>query len=156
MYHLPGAIKPEPPPILVTPVRALMTRTLPRRDFIKVTRSIRPGQEVKPKLCCATGRISVINLRISSSRVGSFPAWRILDIWPPAELYPARLGVFWKRDRYFAALRPGDQRTLQNLEIPPDHPGARSLARPGSGGGLSPRRPQNLTCRWFIRQLPAC
>ena len=31
-YHLPFAQKPEVPPVFVTSVRSLMTRTLPRRD----------------------------------------------------------------------------------------------------------------------------
>ena len=35
--------------ILVAPARALMTRTLPRRDFIKASRVIRSGQQVAPE-----------------------------------------------------------------------------------------------------------
>ncbi|MDO8753050.1 MAG: hypothetical protein Q7J80_04065, partial [Anaerolineales bacterium] len=34
-YHLPFARKPEMPPIIVASARSLMTRTLPRRDFLK-------------------------------------------------------------------------------------------------------------------------
>src|SRR5881396_541565 len=34
-YHLPFVQKPEVPPIFVTSARSLMTRTLPRRDFLK-------------------------------------------------------------------------------------------------------------------------
>ncbi len=37
-YHIPGASKPEQPPLIVAPVRALMTRTLPRRDFLKAVK----------------------------------------------------------------------------------------------------------------------
>jgi transcription-repair coupling factor (superfamily II helicase) len=43
-YHIPGAPQPERPPLLVAPARALMTRTLPRRDFLKASRTLRLGQ----------------------------------------------------------------------------------------------------------------
>jgi transcription-repair coupling factor (superfamily II helicase) len=39
-YQMPGAQPPATPPILVAPARALMTRTLPRRDFLKHSRSL--------------------------------------------------------------------------------------------------------------------
>jgi transcription-repair coupling factor (superfamily II helicase) len=36
---MPGVPDPEQPPVIVAPVRAIMTRTLPRRDFIKHTKA---------------------------------------------------------------------------------------------------------------------
>src|SRR5512138_2654796 len=39
-YHLPFAQKPEVPPIFVTSARSLMTRTLPRRDFLKACKRL--------------------------------------------------------------------------------------------------------------------
>ncbi len=47
-YHLPFAQKPEVPPIFVTSARSLMTRTLPRRDFLKACRKLAAGQTVQP------------------------------------------------------------------------------------------------------------
>src|SRR5690606_3732717 len=46
-YHIPGAPTLSPPPILIAPARALMTRTIPRRDFLKVTRTIKKGQQIQ-------------------------------------------------------------------------------------------------------------
>src|SRR6266545_6997010 len=43
-YHLPFAKKPEVPPVFVTSARSLMTRTLPRRDFLKACKKLALGQ----------------------------------------------------------------------------------------------------------------
>ena len=45
-YHIPGAPVLPQPPILIAPVRALMTRTLPRRDYLKAARTLRLGQSL--------------------------------------------------------------------------------------------------------------
>src|SRR6266498_5176488 len=47
-YHLPFTQKPETPPIFVTSARSLMTRTLPRRDFLKACKKLTAGQSVQP------------------------------------------------------------------------------------------------------------
>ena len=45
-YHLPGINSPKKSPVIVTSIRALMARTLPRRDFLVSTKQIRVGQNV--------------------------------------------------------------------------------------------------------------
>ncbi|MBL8103440.1 MAG: hypothetical protein JNM02_12970, partial [Anaerolineales bacterium] len=47
-FHLPFSKKPETPPILVASVRALMTRTLPRRDFLKACKKLSVNQSIQP------------------------------------------------------------------------------------------------------------
>src|SRR5512134_3552883 len=47
-YHLPFVQKPEVPPIFVASARALMTRTLPRRDFLRASKKISVGQTLQP------------------------------------------------------------------------------------------------------------
>src|SRR6185436_12234786 len=47
-YHLPFAQKPETHPIFITSARSLMTRTLPRRDFLRASKKITAGQSVQP------------------------------------------------------------------------------------------------------------
>ncbi len=44
-YHIPGAEKPANPPLIFSPIRAIMARTLPRRDFLKVVRTIKVGSQ---------------------------------------------------------------------------------------------------------------
>src|SRR5690606_13126805 len=43
-YHIPGAPPPPATPVIIAPLRAVMTRTMPRRDFLRVTRTLRAGQ----------------------------------------------------------------------------------------------------------------
>src|SRR5215208_3238216 len=47
-YHLPFAQKPDVPPIFVTSARSLMTRTIPRRDFLKACKKLAAGQATQP------------------------------------------------------------------------------------------------------------
>jgi transcription-repair coupling factor (superfamily II helicase) len=44
VYQIPGAALPSRPPVIIAPARALMTRTLPRRDFLKATRTLSPDR----------------------------------------------------------------------------------------------------------------
>ena len=39
-YQLPFAEKPETPPIIIASARALMTCTMPRRDYLKACKKI--------------------------------------------------------------------------------------------------------------------
>ena len=45
-YHLPFAQKPESPPVIISSTRALMARTLPRRDFLKASKRLKVGEEM--------------------------------------------------------------------------------------------------------------
>ncbi|MEJ5225798.1 MAG: hypothetical protein WHV44_15175, partial [Anaerolineales bacterium] len=45
-YHLPFGEKPATPPIIVASARAVMTRTMPRRDFLKASKRVSVGQTV--------------------------------------------------------------------------------------------------------------
>ena len=47
-YHLPFTQKPDVPPIFVASARSLMTRTIPRRDFLKACRKLTAGQNAQP------------------------------------------------------------------------------------------------------------
>src|SRR5512134_3324216 len=47
-YHLPFVSKPDFPPVFVTSVRSLMTRTMPRRDFLKACKKLSINQTIQP------------------------------------------------------------------------------------------------------------
>ncbi|HXQ33201.1 MAG TPA: hypothetical protein VN843_04190, partial [Anaerolineales bacterium] len=47
-YHLPFTQKPDVSPIFVTSARSLMTRTLPRRDFLKACKKLAVDQTAQP------------------------------------------------------------------------------------------------------------
>jgi len=117
VYHMLGAAKPEVPPLIIAPLRSIMTRTLPRRDFIKNTKTIKVGQS-----------ISIDSLKRTWVDIGYQPAeivlepcqfshrGGILDIWPPAEPFPVRFEFFGDEIDTLRQFDPASQRTLHRLE----------------------------------------
>lgn len=117
LYHLMGANRPEKPPVILAPLRAVMTRTLPRRDFLKASRMLKTGQN-----------LSLDTLQRSWMDIGYQPvdtvlepgqiAQRggILDIWVPAEDLPARLEFFGEEIDTIRCFDPATQRTITRLE----------------------------------------
>ncbi|NOH03567.1 MAG: hypothetical protein HND47_17205 [Chloroflexi bacterium] len=116
-YHLPFASKPETPPIIVASVRSLMTRTLPRRDFLKACKKLSSGQTSQPESLMREW------VRIGYQRVntvlepGQFShRGGILDVWAPTELNPVRLDFFGDEIETIRSFDPATQRTLEKLE----------------------------------------
>ncbi|GMV32316.1 transcription-repair coupling factor [Chloroflexi bacterium CFX5] len=116
-YHLPFTKKPETPPIIVASVRSLMTRTLPRRDFLKACKKLAVSQTSRPEaLMREWARIgyqrvnTVLEPGQFSHRGG------ILDVWAPTELNPARLDFFGDEIEILRAFDPATQRTLESLD----------------------------------------
>jgi transcription-repair coupling factor (superfamily II helicase) len=116
-YHLPFAKKPESPPIIVASVRSLMTRTLPRRDFLKACKKLSVNQTSQPDgLMREWARIgyqrvnTVLEPGQFSGRGG------ILDVWAPTELNPVRLDFFGDEVETIRSFDPATQRTLEKLE----------------------------------------
>lgn len=118
-YHLPYAQKPaqQAAPVIVTSARALMTRTLARRDFLKAAQQIRVGGVYQPEILVRTwvgmgyeGRDTVLEPGQFSRRGG------LLDIWPPAEPTPVRLDFFGDELDTLRRFDPATQRTIEQLE----------------------------------------
>jgi transcription-repair coupling factor (superfamily II helicase) len=116
-YHLPSAQKPEVPPVFVTSARSLMTRTLPRRDFLKACRKLAAGQTVQPDsiLHHLAGigyqRTNTVLEPGQFSRRGG-----LLDLWTPAEKLPVRLDFFGDEIETIRKFDPASQRTTETLE----------------------------------------
>jgi transcription-repair coupling factor (superfamily II helicase) len=116
-YHLPFAKKPEMPPIIVASARALMTRTLPRRDFLKACKKLSVNQSIQPdSLIREWARIgyqrvnTVLEPGQFSHRGG------LLDVWPSIEMNPVRLDFFGDEIETIRSFDPATQRTLEKLE----------------------------------------
>ena len=115
-YHLPFLEKPVSAPIVVTSARALMTRTLPRRDFLKASKQIKVGQS-----------LSLNSLLEEWVQIGYQPADTVLepgqfshrggllDIWPQSETAPVRLDFFGDEIDTIRRFDPGSQRTVDKL-----------------------------------------
>ncbi len=116
-FHLPFTGKTASPPVIVVSARALMTRTLPRRDYLKATRQIKIGQSISPE-----------SLIVQWLQIGYQPADTVLepgqfshrggllDIWPPSESQPVRLDFFGDEIDTLRRFDPASQRTIEKLE----------------------------------------
>jgi len=137
IYHLQGVAKPELAPIIITTVRAIMTRTLPRRDFIKTSRTIKLHQSLPPNdlirswLDIGYQPADIVLEPGQFSRRGG-----ILDVWPPAEPLPVRLEFFGDEIDLLRRFDPASQRTVARLDQLLVTP-ARELL-PGRAEGLLP------------------
>jgi transcription-repair coupling factor (superfamily II helicase) len=116
-YHLPFAEKPSTPPVIIASVRAVMTRTLPRRDFLKASKRLAVGQEIQPdaliRQWAAIGyqATEIVVEPGQFSRRGG-----ILDIWVVSEPLPARLDFFGDEIDTIRRFDPASQRTVAKLE----------------------------------------
>ena len=116
-YHLPFVEKPSTPPVIVTTIRALMTRTLPRCDFLKACKLLKAGLNIPPGSLLegwvSTGyqpADTVLEPGQFSHRGG------LLDIWPQSEPHPVRLEFFGDEIDTLRRFDPASQRTIEKLE----------------------------------------
>jgi transcription-repair coupling factor (superfamily II helicase) len=116
-YHLPFVSKPEFPPVFVTSVRSLMTRTMPRRDFLKACKKLTVNETIQPDTLLRSWaeigyqRVNtVLEPGQFSSRGG------ILDIWATAERMPVRLDFFGDEIETIRRFDPASQRTIEKLD----------------------------------------
>lgn len=116
-YHLPFTKKPDSPPIIVSSARSLMTRTLPRRDFLKACKKLSASQIIQPDVLIREWA------RIGYQRVntvlepGQFShRGGLLDVWPSIEANPVRLDFFGDEIETIRQFDPATQRTVEKLE----------------------------------------
>ena len=116
-HQIPGAPRPKTAPILIAPARAVMARTLPRHDFVKATRILKPGQIVQ--LDQLTRNWVSLGYETVNTVIGPGQFARrggILDIWPPAAENPTRLEFFGDEIDTLRHFNPATQRTFGSHE----------------------------------------
>ncbi|HJW90462.1 MAG TPA: transcription-repair coupling factor [Anaerolineales bacterium] len=114
-YHVPSTPDPASPPIIIAPARALMARTLPRRDFIKSIQVLKPGKTASPEVL-ARYLVSVAYEPVNTVIAPGQFARRggILDLWVPAEPKPVRLEFYGDEIDTLRRFDPSTQRSLQS------------------------------------------
>jgi transcription-repair coupling factor (superfamily II helicase) len=128
-HHIPGAPKPTPP-IIIAPVRAVMARTLPRRDFLKALRTIKIGQIIQPEellrawVSLGYEHTNIVVIPGQFSRRGG-----ILDVWTPSSEQPVRIEFFGDEIDTLRRFDPASQRTLGTIDRLPISP-AREFISP--------------------------
>ncbi len=116
-YHLPFTNRPAVPPVIVASARALMTRTLPRRDYLKACRKLSAGQSIQLESLVRVwaeigyARVDTVLEAGQFSHRGG-----LLDIWPMTESQPVRLDFFGDEIETIRKFDPATQRTIAKLE----------------------------------------
>jgi transcription-repair coupling factor (superfamily II helicase) len=111
-YHVPNNDKTNHP-FIIAPIRAIMTRTLPRRDFIKHTRTYTSGQEIPIPRLKRSWYDNGYELADSVTEAGQFShRGGILDIWVPGAYLPDRLEFFGDQLDTIRSFDPSTQRTV--------------------------------------------
>lgn len=117
LLQTPGAHKLDKHPIIIASARAVMTRTLPRREFIKNTISIKPGKVISPEKLtrhCVKIGYEPSNIVVTAGQFARRGG--ILDIWPPAEQSPLRIEFFGDEVDTIREFDPGTQRTKRSID----------------------------------------
>jgi transcription-repair coupling factor (superfamily II helicase) len=116
-YHIPGMQSPGQSPIFIAPARAVMVRTMPRRDFLKAARTLKPGQVLNLEELLRSWTslgYDPVNTVIAPGQFARRGG--ILDVWPPAEPQPVRIEFFGDEIDTMRRFEPSSQRTLRPVE----------------------------------------
>ena len=116
--QLPGGPQPSaspPPSLILASARAVMTRTLPRRDFLAASRWLKTGAPVR------LGRVLdlLVGIGYSPASLVTEPGQfshrgGILDLWPPAYPLPVRIELFGDEIDSMRHFEPSSQRSTES------------------------------------------
>jgi transcription-repair coupling factor (superfamily II helicase) len=128
-YHIPGIPKSKPP-IIISPVRAVMARTLPRREFLKALRTIKIGQIIQPEeLLRAWVSLGYEHTNIVVSPGQFSRRGGILDVWTTSSDQPVRIEFFGDEIDTLRRFDPASQRAIGTIDRLPISP-AREFISP--------------------------
>ncbi len=105
-------------PIIIASARAVMTRTLPRREFIKATRKLKTGDITSMDdltrhwVSLGYESVNTVTMPGQFARRGG-----ILDLWPPADTFPSRLDFFGDEIDTLRHFDPATQRTTGQIDL---------------------------------------
>lgn len=116
-YHIPGAQSPPVPPLIIAPARAVITRTIPRREFLKAVQVLRTNQTIHMeeliRQLIARG-YEPTNTVISPGQFARRGG--IVDLWPPSEADPVRLDFFGDEIDSMRQFDPATQRSMKQVD----------------------------------------
>ncbi|MBE0409774.1 MAG: transcription-repair coupling factor [Anaerolineales bacterium] len=112
-YHIPGLQDTARPPLIITSARALMTRTIPRREFLKAMKTLKIGEAIP--MGKFVRKLTSLGYESTSTVIspGQF-AHRggILDIWCPSDTHPTRIEFFGDSIDTLRKFDPSTQRSF--------------------------------------------
>jgi len=116
-HHFPGPSTAGEHPVVITSARALMTRTLSRRDFLRASFALTRGMSLSPE--GLRRRLVTLGFERANTVLepGQFSSrGGIIDVWPPAQDQPIRLDFFGDEVDGIRRFDPGSQRTVDALD----------------------------------------
>ncbi len=114
---LPGADQEKDQPLIIAPIRGVLTRTAPKRSFLKACATIKLASRQDPQTLAADWiragyqPAPVVTLPGQFARRGG-----ILDVWPPGDRFPTRLEFFGDEIEALRRFDPETQRTIAKVE----------------------------------------
>ncbi len=125
-YHLPGTEINPSPPVIISSAKSLMTRTMPRRDYLKSILRIANNTQ-KPQNSLIEQLVQngyqfaeiVVEPGQFSHRGG------VIDIWAMGDKVPVRLDYFGDDIETIKLFDPATQRTIEKCEVDQCPSGAR-------------------------------
>lgn len=115
--QIPGQPKLLHPPIIIAPTRAIMSRILPKRDFVKNSQALKPGQRLEMSTTIDHWVRIGYEPETTVFSHGQFARrGGILDIWTPSEDQPVRIELFGDEIESIRKFSPQTQRTTEKIE----------------------------------------
>lgn len=106
-----------PPPVIVASARALMTRTLPRREFLAHTHTLRVGQSVRLEKLLESWLDIGYDVQTVVVEPGRFSRrGGIVDVYPMADELPVRLELFGDEIETLRRFDPATQRSGEKID----------------------------------------
>ncbi|MEN6555901.1 MAG: CarD family transcriptional regulator, partial [Anaerolineaceae bacterium] len=141
-YLLPGTHPDPVPPVVTAPIRAVMTRTIPRREFLRSTQRLSVGD--KRDLQATIQSWAGLGYQYSNIVVQSGQFSRrggILDIWSPSETLPVRIEFFGDEIDTLRQFDPATQRTLAAVQKTVIFPASEAMPASAEKAGIAPGNP---------------
>ncbi len=122
-YFISGRRKFYSPSVIFTSVKSLMTKTIPRRDFIRSSFSLNVNDEIEINdliLRLLTNGYSPVDIVVAGGQLSRRGG--ILDIWPTNFKNPVRIELFGDVIDTMRIFDPATQRSIEKINsvfIPP-------------------------------------
>jgi transcription-repair coupling factor (superfamily II helicase) len=115
--HLPQKTKPKDPPVIIAPAKAVMSRTIPKHEFIKAISTLKKGIEIDLDKLVEKWVLLGYNHSPVTVSPGQFSRrGGLLDIWPHVEGLPTRIEFFGDEIDSLRSFDPSTQRTVAMQE----------------------------------------
>ncbi len=116
-YHIPGEQAPTTPPLIIAPARAIITRTIPRKEFLRSVQVLITNQAIHMEQFI--GQLISLGYEPTNTVISPGQFARrggIIDLWPPSVMDPVRLDLFGDEIDSLRKFDPATQRSTDKID----------------------------------------